>query len=140
MATYHDPFHDFDRFFNAAFRPTATGLGMPMDLYKDGDSFIATIDLPGVDPATIDINVEDRTLTVSAERKGVEGEGLQWLNHERPSGTFARQLTLGYGVALDQISADYSGGVLTLTIPVAEENKSRKISVNVGNDHNVIEG
>lgn len=140
MATYRDPFTEIDRLFNSAMHSPATP-GMPLDLYKDGDKFVATVDLPGVDPSTIDIDVEDRTLTISAKRDAVEGENLHWLTRERPAGTFARQLTLGYGLALDKIAANYEGGVLTVTIPVAEENKPRKISVNVGGGSDkVIEG
>ncbi|MBC7309936.1 MAG: Hsp20/alpha crystallin family protein [Actinomycetales bacterium] len=123
-----DPFRDLDRFMSSALRPAATG--MPMDLYRTGEEFVAKIDLPGVDPSTIDIDVEDRTLTIRAERRMQEGDDIRWLSHERLSGTFARQLTLGYAVALDKIEADYADGVLTLRIPVAEEAKPRKIMVN----------
>ncbi|WP_153395678.1 Hsp20/alpha crystallin family protein [Ornithinicoccus halotolerans] len=129
MNTRLDPFREMDRFFMDAFRaPSAAP--MPMDLYRAGEEFVARIDLPGVDPSSIDIDVEDRTLTIRAERRDEVAEGAQWLSHERPAGTFARQLTLGHGVAMDQIAADYSDGVLTLTIPMAEEAKPRKISVN----------
>ncbi|MEI2731054.1 MAG: Hsp20/alpha crystallin family protein [Dermatophilaceae bacterium] len=128
MATQFDPFREMDRFFSGARTPAS--MAMPMDLYRDGEAFVVRIDLPGVDPGTVDVDVEDRTLTIRAERK-TEPEGqFQWLSHERPSGTFARQLTLGYGVAPDRIEAGYADGVLTLTIPVAEEAKPRKISVN----------
>lgn len=127
MATQFDPFREMDRFFAGARTPAS--MAMPMDLYRDGEAFVVRIDLPGVDPASVDVDVEDRTLTIRAERR-TEPEGeVQWLSHERPSGTFARQLTLGYGVAADRIEAQYSDGVLTLTIPVAEEAKPRKISV-----------
>lgn len=102
---------------------------MPLDLYRDGENFVARVDLPGVDPASIDVDVEDRTLTIRAERAADEGENIQWLSHERPTGTFARQMTLGPGVALDNITASYADGVLTLTIPMAEEAKPRKIQV-----------
>ncbi|MDD9205237.1 Hsp20/alpha crystallin family protein [Georgenia sp. 10Sc9-8] len=102
---------------------------MPLDLYREGDSFVATIDLPGVDPASIDIDVEDRTLTIRAERHVREGEDVQWLTRERPTGTFARQLTLGAGLSVDGIDAAYADGVLRLTIPMAEEAKPRKIQV-----------
>ena len=140
MATLRDPFTEIDRLFNAAMHAPAAP-GMPLDLYKDGDKFVARVDLPGVDPATIDIDVEDRTLTISAPRPATEGEGLHWLTRERPAGTFARQLTLGYGLALDAIAANYEGGVLAVTIPVAEENKPRKIQVAVGGGADkVIEG
>lgn len=140
MTTYRDPFTEISRLFNTTLRTPAVP-GMPLDLYKKGDKFIATVDLPGVDPSTIDIDVEDRTLTISAKRDAIEGEDLHWLTRERPSGTFARQLTLGYGLDLEKISANYEGGVLTVTIPVAEENKPRKISINVasGSDK-IIEG
>lgn len=141
MATRYDPFRDMDRFFTSVMRQAPGSPAMPLDLYKDGDTFVAEMDLPGVDPQTIDIDVEDRTLTVSAERKSSAAEGRQWLTHERPTGAFARQLTLGNGVALDKIAADYKDGVLTLTIPVAEAAKPRKISVNVdGSDSAAIEG
>ena len=124
-----DPFRDLDRWLTNGLVRTPASVGMPLDLYRKGESFVAHIDLPGVDPATIDVDVEDRTLTVRAERPARDEDGVQWLAHERPSGTFARQLTLGYGLALDRISAAYTDGVLTLTIPVAEEAKPRKIEV-----------
>ena len=124
-----DPFRDLDRWLTNGLVRTPASVGMPLDLYRKGESFVAHIDLPGVDPATIDVDVEDRTLTVRAERPARDEDVVQWLAHERPSGTFARQLTLGYGLALDRISATYTDGVLTLTIPVAEEAKPRKIEV-----------
>lgn len=139
MALY-DPFTELDRMFNAAMRQVPTGPGLPLDLYRDGDDFIAKIDLPGVDPQTINIDVEGRALTISAERPGEKGEALQWLTHERPVGTFARQITVGDGVALDRVTASYTDGVLTLTIPVAEAAKPRKIAVDVKSGSQTIEG
>ena len=118
--TPFDSLRDLDRWLAGNMVRTPASVGMPLDLYRDGETFIARIDLPGVDPATIDVDVEDRTLTVRA---------------------FARQLTLGYGLALDRISAQYTDGVLTLTIPVAEEAKPRKIAVTHSSSaHEVIEG
>ena len=126
MAT-QDPFQNLDRLFSSSFaRPSVPG--MPMDLVRDGEKFIAEFDLPGVDPDQIDIDIDDRTLTIRAERR-TRSSDAEWLAHERPSGTFARQLTLGYGVALDKIEASYDAGVLTLTFPVTEDAKPRKISV-----------
>ncbi len=140
MALTFDPFREMDRWFSDVARVPAAA-GMPMDLYREGEAFIARIDLPGVDPSSIDIDVEDRTLTIRAERRTPAGEGEQkWLVHERPTGTFARQLTLGQGVALDQIHADYSDGVLSLIIPVAEEAKPRKITVGHTGSPTAIEG
>ncbi|APX33715.1 heat-shock protein Hsp20 [Brachybacterium sp. P6-10-X1] len=131
MARTLSPFHEVDRLFSDLAR-TPASVGMPMDLYRDGDAFTAEIDLPGVDPSSIDVDVEDRTLTIRAERPvpAADGEGARaWLARERPSGTFARQLTLGSRVALDKIDASYTDGVLRLSIPMAEEAKPRKIAV-----------
>jgi len=142
--TPHDPFRaldrTFDRLFNEGLRSpsSAAGAVMPMDLYRSGETFVAHIDLPGVDPESIAIDVEDRTLTLRAERTAPEAENAQWLSRERPSGTFARQLSLGRGLALDRIEADYRDGVLTLTIPVAEEAKPRRINVSHGGSSRAI--
>jgi HSP20 family protein len=140
MASNLDPFRDFERFFNQVLR-TPNTMSMPMDLHQDGDTFVARIDLPGVDPSTIDVDVEDRTLTVRAERRSESTtEGRRWLTRERSVGTYARQLSLGQGLAVDQIEADYQDGVLTLTIPVAEEAKARKIQVKHSGEAQEIEG
>lgn len=127
MARNLDPFRDLDRIFGEVAR---TSSALPLDLYRTGENFVAELDLPGVDPASIDIDIDDRTLTIRAERRArPDSDEISWLVRERGAGTVARQLTLGRGIAVDQISADYRDGVLTLTIPVAEEAKPRKISV-----------
>ena len=129
MATRYDPFTELTSLLNSSLRQVPSSPVMPLDLYREGDTFVASLDLPGVDPGSIDIDMEDRTLTIRAERKAPQNEGLQWVTHERPTGTFARQMTLGYGLDLSNVVATYSDGVLTLTIPVAEEAKPRKIQV-----------
>ena len=137
MTKRNDPFHDLERMFSSSFtRPSVPG--MPMALIRTGDEYVAELDLPGVDPSTIDIDIDDRTLTIRAERKAREGE-IEWLSKERPTGTFARQLTLGYGVAVDKIDANYTDGVLTLTFPVADEAKPRKIAVNANSESKTID-
>ena len=123
-----DPFREMDRLLGDVTR-TPASVAMPMDLYRSGDTFVAHIDLPGVEPGSIDIDMDGATVTIRAERTTSADEDTQWLTRERAVGTFARQLTLGRGLATDQISADYSDGVLTLTIPVAEAAKPRKIAV-----------
>ena len=136
MAQYN-PFRDMDRFFNQVTRAVASDIrSMPMDLYRRGDEYIVKIDLPGVDPASIDIDVEDRTLTVRAEKKidelDTNDEKNEWLSRERGFGAYARQISLGNNLDTSRISAHYADGVLTLTIPVAEEAKPRKVTVTTG--------
>ena len=135
MATRFDPFAEMDRLLGQMFTSERAASAMPMDLYRVGDHYVLHVDLPGVDPGSIDVNVEDRTLTIRARRTaGTEEQDAQWLTRERAVGAYARQLTVGRGLALDQISATYTDGVLTLTIPVAEEAKPRKITVLHGSE------
>ncbi len=131
MARTFDPFREMDRLLSDVTR-TPAAVAVPMDLYRDGDNYMVAVDLPGVDPASIDIDVDDRTLTIRAERAAKVPQEVQWLSRERAMGTFARQLTLGHGLATDQITAEYTDGVLTLTIPVAEAAKPRKVEVKHG--------
>lgn len=126
-----DPLRDVERVIGSLTSNSLNSTAVPLDLYKAGDHYVVTMDLPGVDPGSIDVSVEERTLTVRAERSGRAEGDTQWLVRERPSGTFARQLTVGRGLALDKITASYQDGVLSLSIPVAEEAKPRRIQVNV---------
>jgi HSP20 family protein len=131
-----DPFRDIDRLaeqvLGATSGSTRVPRFMPMDVYRDGDHFVLRVDLPGVDPDSIDVNVDNGMLSIRAERSGPEGEGLDWILSERSTGTYLRQLTLGEGVDTDEIAAGYEAGVLTVTIPVAEKAKPRRIQVSAG--------
>lgn len=129
MATYWDPFQEMDRLIGTIASNARQSGTMPIDLFRTGDHYVLAMDLPGVDPGTIDVSIEDRTLTVRAERTQRSEADAQWLVRERPTGTFARQLTVGRGLALESISASYADGVLSLTIPVSEDAKPRKIEV-----------
>ncbi len=100
-----------------------------MDLVKVDDHYLLTADLPGVDPGSVDVSVDNGTLTLSAQRTSRSDDSVQWLTSERFSGTYRRQLTLGDNIDSARISASYENGVLTVTIPVAERAKPRKISV-----------
>ena len=103
--------------------------GMPMDAYRVGDNFVAHFDLPGVDPGSIDLSVEGNTLTVSAERSTPQLDNAEWAIAERPFGSYTRQLVLGRSLDTDRLEASYHDGVLTLSIPVAEKARARKITV-----------
>ncbi|MCL3860403.1 Hsp20/alpha crystallin family protein [Actinotalea sp. K2] len=135
MATRYDPFVETARWMDqimGAAREAGSMSSvptMPMDLYRSGDHYVLHLDLPGADPGSVDVNVEDRTLTIRGERTARAEGDVQWLARERPSGTYVRQLTLGRGVSLDAVEASYTDGVLTLTIPVAEQAKPRRIEI-----------
>lgn len=134
MATRFDPFQEIDRLFGQLLTAERSSATMPMDLYRADDHYVLHVDLPGVDPGSIDVNVEDRTLTIRAERTSHTEGDVQWLAKERPTGTYARQLSVSRGLALDAISATYADGVLTLSIPVAEEAKPRRVQVKHAGD------
>jgi HSP20 family protein len=130
-----DPFRDLDRLAQQVFGQQVFGPGtstrpavMPMDAWREGDTFVLEFDLPGVHPESVDIDVERNVLTVNAERSARNGD-WELLAAERPTGRFSRQLVLGDNLDLDQVSAHYDAGVLRLTIPVAEKAKPRKVEV-----------
>ena len=123
-----DPFRDFDRLTQQLFGTTNRPAVMPMDAWREGDSFVIEFDLPGVAKESIDLDVERNVLTVSAERMPRNGD-WEMLAAERPRGRFSRQLVLGDNLDLDRIEAGYEGGVLRLLVPVAEKAKPRKIQV-----------
>ncbi len=102
---------------------------MPIDLYRDGDHYTLNADLPGIDPSSVDLDVDGQYLTIRAERVAPSAEGRAWLARENRSGSFVRRLTLGDSVDRDNISASYDAGVLSVTIPVAEKARARKIEV-----------
>ena len=128
MLMRFDPFRDFDR-LSQHLVGSGRAPVMPMDAFRSGDQFVVRFDLPGVDPSSIDLTVEKNVLTVSAERSWQPGEGAEVVASERPHGTFTRQLFLGETLDTDRIEASYDAGVLTLTLPVAEQAKPRRIEI-----------
>ena len=136
MLMRFDPFRDFDRVWEqmAAEHSGRRARSFPMDAYRRGDEFVVHFDLPGVDPAAIEINVDRNILTVQADRRFEQRQGDEILVTERPQGTYTRQLMLGDQLDTDRIEAGYDRGVLTLTIPVAERAKPRKVEITTQSD------
>ena len=130
MLIQNDPFRDLDTLFGRLER-AATGapMTMPMDAFRRGSDLWVRIDLPGVSADDVDITVERSVLTVSAERSWHREEGDQVYLAERRPGTYRRQVQLGEGLDATGIEADFTDGVLTLRIPVAEQAKPRKIEI-----------
>lgn len=124
-----DPFRDLDRFTQQVFGTVARPAAVPMDAYRKGTDFYVHFDLPGINPDSIDLTVEQNVLTVRAERTPMAADRAETIVSERPMGTFTRQLFLGETLDADAIVADYHSGVLTLTIPVSEAAKPRKLAI-----------
>ena len=144
MVLTFDPFRDFDRLAGQVFGASASGgpapIAMPIDLYRSGDHFVMHCDLAGIDPGSVDVGVDGRVLTIRAERSPRTDAEVQWVRRERATGTFERRLTLGDGLDLDNIAATWQDGVLTLTIPVAEAAKPRRIQITTAGEDRVLEG
>lgn len=131
MLLRFDPFRDLDRAAEEAFGPLTSTRRMPMEAVRRADGVVISFDLPGVDPDSLDLTVEDNTLTLKATRTADRHEGDEVIIGERFYGTLARQLFLGENLDANKIDASYADGVLTVSIPVAEQAKPRKVSVNV---------
>jgi HSP20 family protein len=123
-----DPFRELDRWTQQVLGTAARPAVMPMDAWREGDKFIVEFDLPGVNPDSLDLDVERNVLTVHAERPELD-QNREMVSAERPRGVFSRQLFLGENLDTEKIEAAYHDGVLRLTIPVAEKAKPRRIEI-----------
>jgi HSP20 family protein len=126
-----DQFRELDQLAQQVFGTMARPTVMPMDAWRQGDTFVVEFDLPGVDPGSIDLDVERNVLTVKAERQRLDDD-VDTIATERQRGVFSRQLFLGDTLDVDRVEASYVDGVLRLTIPVAEQAKPRKIEISSG--------
>jgi HSP20 family protein len=128
MSNPFDVLSQFDRLASSVFDTARAPRLMPVDLFRDGDSYVLSADLPGIDPGSVDVDVDGQLLTIRAERPA-PSEQVKWLAHERPYGSYMRQFTLGNGVDTERITANYEHGVLSVIVPVAERAKPRKIAI-----------
>src|SRR6201989_3642660 len=133
-----DPFRELDRLTQQVLGTAARPAAMPMDAYRHGDSFYICLDLPGINPDSVSLTVEQNVLTVRAERAPVQADGAEMIVSERPSGIFTRQVFLGESVDTDKIAADYAAGVLPLPIPVREAAKPRSIQITSSDDRQAV--
>jgi HSP20 family protein len=134
-----DPFRDLDRLAGQMLGGSAT-TAMPLDLYRSGEHFVLHCDLAGVDPGSVQVGIENRVLTIRAERTPRTDDDVRWIRRERVTGTFERRLTLGDGLDLDNIAATWEDGVLTLTIPVADTAKPRRVPITLAGERRAVEG
>ncbi len=133
MLMRFDPFRDIDRMTDQLSRQARSLLAM--DAVRDENEVVVYIDVPGVDNDDIDVSVEKNELTVTVERRWGD-DGKQVLSTERPQGAFSRRIMLSDALDLDRLAATTSNGVLTITIPVAERSKPRRIDISTtADDH-----
>jgi len=134
MLVRYDPFRDFDRLTDQFFGSSGTSRShwMSMDAIRHEHQVELRFDLPGIEPDSLDVEVERNVLTVRAERSWAPAEGDEVLAQERPQGAVSRQVMLGEALETESLSATYDAGVLTITIPVAEQAKARKVEIQQG--------
>jgi HSP20 family protein len=120
----------FNRLFDFATTElsAAAGWAPALDLYENDENYVATVELPGLKSEDISIDLQDGVLTLSGERKA-ETDGA--FRHERPTGKFTRRVELPNRVDSQRVTAGYQDGILTVTLPKAEEAKPRKISISL---------
>lgn len=102
----------------------------PVNVAGTADEVVVSAELPGVDPAQLDVSVEGRVLTLSGKHTG-EPRDESWTvyRQERPSGSFMRTVRLPFDVDPDRIAARYEHGILRITLPRSEATKPRKIEI-----------
>ena len=123
-----DPFSEFDRIASALNARTAPK-AMPVDLYRDHDGYVLNADLPGIDPGSVDVDIDGQLLTIRAQRTAGDADGVKWISQERPHGSYLRQFSVGEGVDTSRISASYDNGVLSVIIPLSEKARPRKVKI-----------
>ena len=131
MTLMLDPFQDVNRVARWAVGPATRPTVVPMDAWREDDRYVVEFDVPGIEPESLDLNIDHDVLTVRAERPDGDS-GKQWLTAERPHGVFSRQLMLGKNLDTTKIEATYTDGVLRLVIPLADQAKPHKVQIRAG--------
>lgn len=124
---------ELERFLrNPAFSMGLSGAGAypPLNIFEDGEQLVTIAELPGLDPAAVQVSGQGRTLTISSERQPIEtGGNAAYHRRERAFGQFSRSIQMPEGLDLAKASATYEAGLLTIRIPKSEAAKPRQINV-----------
>src|SRR3954447_3824711 len=131
---FGDPFRSLDRLTSQLLSGARTPMAMPMDVWQSEDGYHVALDLPGVDPASVEITSERNVLSIRAERRPGYGENDKVVVAERPHGQYTRQLQIGDALDAGNVAASYHNGVLDLTIPISAAAQPRRIEVQQGGD------
>jgi HSP20 family protein len=105
------------------------GWSPALDLYQDNDNLVAVVELPGMRKEDIEISLHDGTLSIAGERKSASSNGEKAERSERYVGSFRRSMSLPARVDANKVNATYHDGILTVTLPKAEEAKPKRINV-----------
>lgn len=126
MLMLTDPIRRWDRLFEETPQLAA------MDAFRLGDVITVQFDLPGVDPASIDLQIERGELRLGAKRQTALPEGARYFVRERSETTITRRVLLGDALDVEHVDAEYTDGVLTVRIPLSEHARPRKVQVHTG--------
>ena len=107
------------------------GWSPALDLYQNNDNVVVVVELPGMRKEDIDISLHDGMLTIAGERQISSGEGESAERTERFSGKFRRSISLPTRIDAGKVNATYKDGILTVTLPKAEEAKPKKVEVTI---------
>ena len=129
---------DFDELFDRFFTPQPVrwpsgGYDVPTDVFHTGDELVVRMDLPGVSSDDVEVTVQENTLLINGSRKfPFDADKVRFARRGTFYGDFTQRISLGKGLDLEKISANYDNGVLELRIPYAPEVQPRKISIESG--------
>lgn len=130
LGSFIDPWRSFERINRAAGGPVPAAEFPAMNVWTVGDSAVVTAELPGIDPKTVDISLMGKSVTIRASRAPQEAaDGESYHRRERWYGQFSRTIDLPYTIEAQKVEAKFNRGVLQLTLPRAEEEKPKKITI-----------
>lgn len=128
MLVRSDPFRDIDRWLENV-STASRERSIPMDAYRRADDLVLHFDMPGVEPDTIELSVENDVLRISGSRRWNVAEGDELYARERPQGEFTRQVILGRSVDTTKVTATAEHGVLTVHLPLAQAARRQRITI-----------
>lgn len=134
LSSLRREFNDmFDRFWSGALEPMQFGKWTPaVDISETGESVLVQAEVPGLEPAEIDVSLEGNVLTIRGEKKDQrEEKGENFHRVERQYGTFIRSIQLPTEVVADQVTASFKNGVLEVRLPKSEEAKPKRVAIDV---------
>ena len=106
------------------------GVYPAMNVFEDHEKFQVQAEIAGIEPSELNVSVVQNTLSVSGERKiATEGGDASYHRRERAGGRFHRSIELPTPVESGKVDANYTDGILTITLPKAEEARPRQIEV-----------